>query len=79
MKNYTKCYQQILDYVYNKGGINVPMGINDVNQNKNYYIRINQLMNDGLFTIQKTPGMKSLYTLTELGVQTIKNYRKTCV
>jgi len=76
---------EILAFVIEGGGVDVPMAASSVNQNKNFYMRVRKLENLCLFTKMKFDGEPSLFTLTSKGKQvynevlnTYKEAMKTC-
>jgi hypothetical protein len=76
---------EILSFVIEGGGVDVPMAASSVNQNKNFYMRVRKLENLCLFTRKKFEGEPSLFTISSKGkllyreiINTYKEVSQTC-
>lgn len=69
---YSVKHMELLNFVKNNGQVDVEMGPRDVKQNKNFYNRTFRLESEGLFTIQRRDGAKSIFSLTPLGLKVTK-------
>lgn len=61
----------ILYAIHLGGGKKVRISANQINQNKNFYFRVNNLKHKGYIAVEKVPGEKSYYTLTDKGYNTL--------
>lgn len=64
---YTELQLDIVRYVKDNGGVNVPVSPKDVKQNKNFYERVRRIENDGLVTLLRFDGYASEFTITQKG------------
>lgn len=73
----TKKDFEILEFIVEGGGIDVPVAASSVNQNKNFYMRVRKMENMCLFSRKKFEGEPSLFTLTSKGKQTYHDMYKS--
>lgn len=73
----TKKDFEILEFIVDGGGIDVPVAASSVNQNKNFYMRVRKMENMCLFSRKKFEGEASLFTLTSKGKQTYHDMYKS--
>lgn len=64
---YTELQLDIVRYVKENGGVNIPVSPKDVKQNKNFYERVRRVENDGLVTLNRFDGYASEFTITQKG------------
>lgn len=68
---YYKNELDILSHIQMNGQVEVEFGPHDINQNKNFYHRVHKLEKIGAIIVQRRDGQKSLYTLTNVGLDII--------
>jgi hypothetical protein len=64
---YTELQLDIVRYVKDNGGVNVPVCPKDVHQNKNFYERVRKIEHGGLVAINRYDGFASEFTITQAG------------
>lgn len=72
----TQKYYEILDYIFRNGLIDVAVSPAIIRQNKNFYGRIKRLEIDDMIIITRNPGMMSVYSITQRGVETLFDFYK---
>lgn len=68
-KQLTSKQKEILDYIFRNSGIQVEMSPRTIKQNRNFYFRMDRLVDMGAVVVQKRNGLTSLYTITNVGLE----------
>lgn len=70
---------ELLTFIVEGGGVDVPMAASSVNQNKNFYMRVRKLENMCLFKAKRLEGEASVFSLTSKGKQVFQEIRNTYI
>lgn len=70
--NFTELQLDIVKYVKQNGGTDVPVSAAIMNQNKNFYERVRILEYSGLITVKRFDGYASQLSLTKDGYDILK-------